>query len=312
MQFLSCDWGTSNFRLRLVESKSRKILKEIILPEGIASTFSKWEKSLLPDSERVSFYKQILKKAISGLDLLDSKQLPLIVSGMASSSMGILELPYMKFPFGLKPLELKFCIIESDEDLGYPIFLISGACTEDDIMRGEEVILMGCANFEKKDGVYIFPGTHSKHVIVRDSEAIGFKTYITGEIFDLLINKSIIANSVEPGEDRTSFIKGVKESEREDLLHSIFTIRAKDILRGTDPVKNYQYLSGLLIGAELRKLDISDLPIHIVSENPLLSLYAAAFAEIDGNCKVKLHSSDQALVRGHMEILKELSQVRVS
>lgn len=312
MQFLSCDWGTSNFRLRLVESKTRKILKEVILPEGIAGTYSKWEKSLLPDSERISFYKQILNKAISGMGHLGSAQLPLIISGMASSSMGLRELPYMKFPFGLKPLELKFSMIEPDEDLGHPIFLISGACTDDDIMRGEEVILMGCANSEKKDGVYIFPGTHSKHVIVQDSEAIGFKTYITGEIFNLLINKSIIANSVEPGEDRTSFIRGVKESEQEDLLHSIFTIRAKDILKGTDPVKNYQYLSGLLIGAELRKLDISNLPIHIVSENPLLSLYAAALAEIDGNCKVKLHSSDQALVKGHLEILTELSMVQVS
>jgi 2-dehydro-3-deoxygalactonokinase len=312
MQFLSCDWGTSNFRLRWVDSKTLKIIKEVVLPEGIASTHSKWEKSLLPESERISFYKQTLKKAIACLGPLGKSQLPIILSGMASSSLGLMELPYLEFPFTLEAQDLRFALIEADEDLEYPIFLISGACTEDDIMRGEEVILLGCMYPEKEDGIYIFPGTHSKHVIVQNSKGIGFKTYITGEIFHLLVEKSIIGNSVEPGEDRAAFVLGVEESEREDLLHSIFTIRAKDILQGTDPVKNYQYLSGLLIGAELRKLDFPNLPIHIVSENPLLSLYAAALAEIDGNRKVKLHSSNQALLKGHLEFLKTLSLVPIS
>jgi len=312
MQFLSCDWGTSNFRLRWVDSKTLKIIKEVVLPEGIASTHSKWEKSLLPESERISFYKQSLKMAIAGLGPLGKPQLPIILSGMASSSLGLKELPYMEFPFILEAQDLKFALIEADDDLEHPIYLISGACTEEDIMRGEEVILLGCTHPEKEDGIYIFPGTHSKHVMVQNSEAVGFKTYITGEIFNLLVKKSIIGNSVEPGEERASFVQGVEESEKEDLLHSIFKIRAKDILRGTDPVKNYQYLSGLLIGAELRQMEISNLPIHIVSENPLLSHYAAALAEIDGNCKVKLHSSDQALVKGHLEFLKVLSMIQVS
>jgi 2-dehydro-3-deoxygalactonokinase len=134
MQFLSCDWGTSNFRLRWVDSKTLKIIKEVVLPEGIASTHSKWEKSLLPESERISFYKQTLKKAIACLGPLGKSQLPIILSGMASSSLGLMELPYLEFPFTLEAQDLRFALIEADEDLEYPIFLISGACTEDDIM----------------------------------------------------------------------------------------------------------------------------------------------------------------------------------
>jgi 2-dehydro-3-deoxygalactonokinase len=303
MQFLSCDWGTSNFRLRLVESKTLEIIKEVVLPEGIASTFSTWKKLQLPESKRISFYKKTLQKAIDRLGPLGQAPLSLILSGMASSSLGLLELPYQKFPFGLDAGDLKFAFIEADDNLAYPIYLISGACTEDDIMRGEESILLGCAGEEKETGTYIFPGTHSKHVFVQDSKAIGFKTYLTGEIFDLLVTKSIIGNSVVPGNDISSFIQGVRESEREDLLHSIFSIRAKDILHGTDHVQNYQYLSGLLIGTELRKLYNSKDSIHIVGEEPLLGLYASALAVIDGNCKVRLHSSDQALLRGHLAFL---------
>lgn len=303
MQFLSCDWGTSNFRLRLVESNTLEIVNEVILPEGIASTFSAWKKSQLPESHRLSFYKRVLQKAIERFGPLGQAPIPLILSGMASSSLGLVELEYMEFPFGLDAGELKFELIEEDDNLANPIYLISGARTENDIMRGEETILLGCAGTDKETGIYIFPGTHSKHVFVQDSKAVGFKTYLTGEIFNLLVTQSILKNSVAPGESITPFFQGVAESEKGELLHSLFSIRAKDILHGTDHVQNYQYLSGLLIGTELRKLPNSKDSIHIVGEEPLLGLYASAMEMIDGKCKVILQSSDQALLRGHLSFL---------
>ncbi len=64
-------------------------------------------------------------------------------------------------------------------------------------MRGEETQLIGCLKSGKQDGFFIFPGTHSKHVEVEDGMVKDFKTYMTGEFFELLSQKSILLNSVE-------------------------------------------------------------------------------------------------------------------
>ena len=104
-QFLSCDWGTSSFRLRLIDATSLKILNEISNDQGIALTYRQWIATGKPESEREDFYKRIIA-AGAGLVMKSKETIPVILSGMASSSIGIRELPYQDFPFTWKASEL--------------------------------------------------------------------------------------------------------------------------------------------------------------------------------------------------------------
>src|SRR5450432_1404958 len=124
---------------------------------------------------------------------------------MASSTLGMVELPYKELPFLADGSDLRVETIYANGLFHHDVLLISGARTGDDVMRGEETQLVGCAlgaGYATQAGeqVFIFPGTHSKHVVVREGRVIAFKTYMTGEFFELLSKKSILAGDVEAGE----------------------------------------------------------------------------------------------------------------
>src|SRR6185312_14531588 len=144
-----------------------------------------------------------------------------------------------------------------------PVYLISGIKSDTDVIRGEETQLLGCV----KDNVeclgnrlYIFPGTHSKHILVKGHQVIDFKTYMTGEIFSLLATKSILGNSVKTGARKTgikskrSFEKGLKAAIHGNILNEAFLVRTNDLFKKISKENNFYYLSGLMIGTEIKNL----------------------------------------------------------
>src|SRR5512143_2992534 len=108
-KFLSCDWGTSSFRLRLVETPGLNIVNEKISAEGIAQTFELWKQSGNTEDARFSFYLELIQKHIQDFEKTLGFSLtptPLVISGMAGSSMGMIELPYKEFPFAIDGSDL--------------------------------------------------------------------------------------------------------------------------------------------------------------------------------------------------------------
>ena len=100
--FFSCDWGTSTFRLRLVETCGLKVLAETNTSHGIAAAFECWKQAKAQEENRLEFYqaylfKQVKEISVSFKDILDD-EVPVILSGMASSSIGMVELPYSSPP----------------------------------------------------------------------------------------------------------------------------------------------------------------------------------------------------------------------
>ena len=102
-RFLSCDWGTSTFRIRLVNTSKMEISSEVKTNDGIADTYQQWQATGRPETERMDFYRGKLGEAISRLSEGIDKNMPVIISGMASSGIGLTELPYQEFPFQLGP-----------------------------------------------------------------------------------------------------------------------------------------------------------------------------------------------------------------
>ncbi|MEM8527703.1 MAG: 2-dehydro-3-deoxygalactonokinase [Bacteroidota bacterium] len=281
--FLSCDWGTSSFRLKLVNLVTKEVLGKVEHAQGIKATFEAWKNA--GEKDRFAFYQAILQEAINKLATqtnLNLQNLPLVLSGMASSSIGMKELPYAEIPIDLIVKYLKIERIPSSDSFFHTIFLVSGIQKEGDVMRGEEIQAIGWAqnrNLLKANYTLILPGTHSKHLHLEAGRLVDFKTYMTGELFEIIAHHSILQNSVDRSSKWTNgtkaaFIQGVLDSQQGNLSNLLFSIRAKDLQESWSRGEASFYLSGLLIGNEVT--DLSNEKIVLFGDSKFEKLYQTA------------------------------------
>ena len=310
-KFISCDWGTSSLRLRLVENETQNVLAEVMSQQGIAAIYALWKNN---SSDRFLFYRTILSGGIKMLSAQCGYKLDdiaLVISGMASSGIGMVELEYKMNPVNTIGNDLLVHKIDSVDDFKHQMIIVSGVKSSGDVMRGEETIIAGCEikNIPDKQ-LFILPGTHSKHIIVKDGMITDFKTFMTGEIFDLLANKSILSGSVKRGnstskEVDSSFETGVQHGAYKNILNSIFDVRTNMLFNKLSQNENYYYLSGLLIGAELKDILHSDYStVTIVSDEKFLPLYSSALSILKINKNVQCIAADKALIKGQSTIYK--------
>lgn len=299
--FLSCDWGTSSFRLRLVETGSLHIIAEERSGAGIAGTYQQWQQTSLP---REDFFAAIINRQIdvlAGKTGISLQEMPVVISGMASSSIGMIELPYKALPFSLSGADLPVHTFQR-------FLIVSGASNGHDVMRGEETKVTGCLTLlpdTTAEQWLLLPGTHPKHIVVHNKQAVRFQTFMTGEFFDLLSTHSILAASVgaEGGLDDSLdyFIEGVHAGRSDNLLHAAFMVRTNQLLKKIPAAHNRFYLSGLLIGAELKAVPV-DVAVYLVAGPQHIPLYTAACRVL--NIKVEeVIDADEALVRGQREVV---------
>jgi 2-dehydro-3-deoxygalactonokinase len=317
---LCCDWGTSSFRLRLVDKRDCKVIACVQSKDGIAHIFEAWKGQ--QDLTRPEFYARELKNKICKISddcNLKLSRVPLLVSGMASSSIGIVEMPYATLPFPIDGSQASLKIFEDIKGLKNPLILISGVKSDEDVMRGEETQLIGLLHLneiaaaESNDGIFVFPGTHSKHIYVKDGSITDFQTFMTGEMFNVLTEHSILKDSVKPdpslelsGINLSTFKKGVAFSGTSPLLHSLFTVRANQLFKKLTAEQNSFYLSGLLIGSEIRHLKNEDRrPVVVCSGKNLFEPYKIAFEELgftSGISFIPPELIDKATIAGQLQI----------
>ncbi len=312
--FISCDWGTTTFRLRLVDATAQTVLGEVTTNQGIAETHALWKQEGHDERNRFSFYLSFIENQFARLQEQGTDSLlnlPLIISGMASSNIGMVELPYKELPIAMDGSDLDFKKINATEYFRHDVVLISGVKTFNDVMRGEETQLIGCDVNADAEHVYIFPGTHSKHVTVKQQWASDFKTYMTGEFFHLLSTQSILSKSVQEkshsftGDSLMSFEDGVAQSIHNNILHNAFLVRTNHVLSNLSKEENYYYLSGLLIGTELNELVHREVPLTIVGSETMQKYYVVALKKI-GISNVEIIDADKALVNGHCKVYRLL------
>lgn len=313
--FLSCDWGTSAFRLRLVEREGLKILAEESSEEGNAATADLWKQAQQPAGQRVAFYLAVVQRHLEKLATTVQASLdgvPLVISGMASSTLGLEELPYKPLPFAADGSDLATKTFAPTPDFKHETLLISGVKSDDDVMRGEEVQLVGC-QFETTDEEQLFlhPGTHAKHVLIRHGQATALTTYMTGEFFALLSTKGILAASVEKGgaltegQNQRWFEQGVRDSQQTNLLHNAFLVRTNDLFKKASKQENYYYLSGLLIGSECHDL-LDHLParLTLAGEPVLVAHYQVALHALGlaDRCHIQTKTAEEVTLNGQLAV----------
>ncbi len=164
-----------------------------------------------------------------------------------------------------------------------------------DIMRGEEVQILGAAaaGTIPADCLVCHPGTHNKWVEVAGGRIRSFRTVMTGEIFNLLRDRSILAEHLgHPVSTGDAFHFGVRRGLGEEpLTAELFAIRARALLGKSSPQDSASFASGLLIGRDVRFGLGGAGPgeILVMGRPELTALYAAAISaagrearEIDG------------------------------
>lgn len=311
---LCCDWGTSFFRIRLVNTVTFSNIVESVDDHGIASVFRQWQQENRKD--RIRFYLDILNQHISKLEKtagISLKNIPIIISGMASSTLGIMEVDYADLPFETDGSGINVKRIASSKPFQHEVYIISGVKANADVMRGEETQLVGAAYFEKGKQVVLLPGTHSKHVFIKNGKVVNFKTYMTGEFFELLSKKSILHSSIEnigefeSKEYLTSFTNGLFDIQKGNLLNACFQVRTNSLFKKANPRENYFYLSGLLIGQELKDLAKSSYrSILLVSNKRLEPFYVCGVKSLLPGWKIEIENAGYATIKGQVKIYKHL------
>lgn len=316
---LCCDWGTSSFRLRLVQRSSQKVVHEITSSEGVASIFQQWQQTpgnLL--SGRESYFLDFLMNRINQLAQkigVSLDEVNMVLTGMASSSVGLRELPYAHTPISLDGSQLVTEQLSHDRRV---ILMVSGLRTSSEVMRGEEIQMIGLEEIAEQfqvqgeQLVVVLPGTHSKHVKIKDGMIFDFSTAMTGELFALLISGGLLSYSITKPRPHNCtinwkyFREGVRLSLQHSLMHSLFRIRTNDLLKGIRGTDNYYYLSGLLIGSELAQLK-SDPRTRIILNcgSHLKEYYQCALDELgmkDRTYSVPTDQFDHLLIRGQIKM----------
>lgn len=316
---LCCDWGTTSFRLQLVEAETLRTKAKTTEGEGILNTFRAWTASGQPESSRLAFYLTPLRDRIASLERqagLSLVGVPLIISGMASASVGICDLAYRKLPLAVDGSDLELVTIPASPEFPHPVAIVSGACTDADVMRGEETLLVGALAdraIGDEEWLVILPGTHSKHISIRQGRAVNVATYMTGEFFALLTRHSILAQTLEAdgrlelADHSASFIGGVRDAANGNLLHDCFSVRARHLLGHASKSSNYHRLSGLLIGAELKEITTREpAGLLLVSGPELQPFYAAAIRALFPTLPITSCAADEALLRGQRTIAQRV------
>jgi 2-dehydro-3-deoxygalactonokinase len=244
-QLVALDWGTTSLRAALL-ADGGEVLHERSMPRGILS--------VEPGGFRAVF------NDICGDWMKDARSFALI-SGMAGSRQGWLEAPYCPCPAGFADVVAHLASVEAGR-----IAIVPGLSCEQggvpDVMRGEETQVFGAMELVGlQGGTFVLPGTHSKWVKASNGGIEGFSTFMTGEIYALLRQHSILSRTMPDADgalDVASFERGVRHAlKAASLLQSAFSARTLSLFDRMAAESLPSYLSGLVIGEELRAQNLS-------------------------------------------------------
>jgi 2-dehydro-3-deoxygalactonokinase len=209
--------------------------------------------------------------------------LPVILSGMIGSRQGWAEVPYARCPARAEDIMTALARIDHAERR---IALVPGLSTENDgmpdVMRGEETQILGALEVcGTDDGLFLLPGTHSKWAEVASGRITSFRTFMTGEVFGALKEHTILGRLMHDGAvDADAFARGVREGAALDgagaLLNRAFATRTYGLMDRLPGTALSDYLSGLLIGAEIAEATRKTRKTVTVIASPVL---AARYAD---------------------------------
>jgi 2-dehydro-3-deoxygalactonokinase len=260
---VALDWGTSSLRVARLDAQGH-VLQERSLPRGILT---------VPPGGFPAVFEEACGDWMKAPDSLA------LVCGMAGSRQGWLEAPYCPCPAGFADIATRLAWVVPGR-----IALVPGlSCETDgvpDVMRGEETQVFGALQMlGLRDALLVHPGTHSKWARIADGRVERFSTFMTGEFYALLRRHSILGRTMPDGDgelDAAAFERGVRYAlQSETLLHSAFSARTLALFERMASAALPSYLSGLVIGEELRvhRTEVNRGPVIVIGADALVRRY---------------------------------------
>jgi 2-dehydro-3-deoxygalactonokinase len=266
MALVGVDWGTSSLRVARL-AHAGEALEERSFARGILAV-------------PAGGFPAALQEACG--DWLREPGTLCLVSGMAGSRQGWREAPYCTCPAGFDALaDSILWLDEAPARVG----IVPGLSLDEDglpdVMRGEEVQVFGAmALLARTEGTFVLPGTHSKWVRVAGAAVQGFATFMSGECYALLRQHSILARTLPPDDgplDEDAFTRGVRDAAQAgSLLRSAFRVRTLALFGRMPAGAQASYLSGLVVGEELRAQGALPREVVLVGSAALTQRYALA------------------------------------
>jgi 2-dehydro-3-deoxygalactonokinase len=270
------DWGTSNFRAFRV-SEEGAVLARRSSPQGILHVGE-------------GNFEEALRAEIGAWLAEGEKQI--LLCGMVGSRQGWVEAEYLPCPVGIA--ELAHAVVQVPFS-GANVLLVPGVIGPDaagvpELMRGEETAAMGMLDAFNGAGLVCFPGTHSKWIQLSDRKIVTFTTCMTGEIYSALRKCTILERTMTSNApvDEIAFHDGVARSaDPGGLLHHLFGVRTLALMGQLREEASASYLSGLLLGHEVRATMPQGSRVHLVGAAHLCNLYAQAIEACGGGATVE-------------------------
>ena len=267
--FLAVDWGTTNRRGYVVGA------------DGAVEREHEDGRGILEVAASGTGFPAALAELKTALGFGDGL---VLMGGMVGSNRGWVEAPYVRCPASLDALAANLAWVESGR-----VAIVPGLSFLDyplaDVMRGEEVQILGAVAEGQLPAkcLVCHPGTHNKWIEVADGRIEAFRTVMTGELFNLLKKHSILSDLLQAdAQPDAAFRAGVDHGlANADLTAELFQVRARVLLGEAARADAASYVSGLLIGTDLRvglgrqRHD----HVHVVGRPELTRLFAAALEQ---------------------------------
>ena len=282
--WVAVDWGTTHLRAWPMRGDA---------PLGTRRDSDRGMSTLAPDE-----FAPTLTALLS--DLPDTGRLPVVVCGMAGARQGWVEAPYLPVPCA-PPTAAEAVRFSSGR---FDVHILPGLAQDEppDVMRGEETQIAGfLATSPDFAGTLCLPGTHNKWVEVSGGRVLGFRTFMTGELFALIAGRSVLRHSVgATGWNDDAFATAIDEAvtRPEALTAGLFTLRAAALLHGLGPDTARARLSGLLIGTELAAARPfwRDRAVVVLGDGAVAASYETALGRL--GCAVRGHSGEGVVRTG--------------
>ncbi|MDT7816441.1 MAG: 2-dehydro-3-deoxygalactonokinase [Acidobacteriaceae bacterium] len=260
---IAVDWGTSNFRAFRVSAEG-SVFARASSPQGILRVGE-------------GNFEEALRAEVGVWLAAGEKHI--LLCGMIGSRQGWVEAEYLPCPVGID--ELADAVVPVPFS-GASVRLVPGVIGPDaagvpELMRGEETAAMGMLDACAGAGLVCFPGTHSKWIQLSDRKIVSFTTCMTGELYGALRKCTILERTMTSNAavDKTAFDSGIARSaDPGGLLHHLFGVRTLPLMGQLKEEKSASYLSGLLIGHEVRATMPKGSHVHLVGAAHLCGLYA--------------------------------------
>lgn len=267
---IAVDWGSSSLRAYRLDDAGA-ILDQRRSDRGVLSCHGE--------------FADVLAAQIDGWD-----DALVMLCGMVGGRGGWREAPYVECPAGAETIAAAIVTLDdasattafAGRELRIvPGMIDRGSASVADVMRGEETQIVGLLDtLGSGEHVVCLPGTHSKWVQLRAGAIVSIRTAMTGEAYALFRSHSILAQLMaadEPPFDARAFDVGLQRSgDAHGLLHHLFGVRTAGLLGQLSEAQAPSYLSGLLIGHEIRAQTPRPRRVHLIGSDRLLTAYEHA------------------------------------